>query len=154
MNSNLLEHKPVEQLFLDLPIQHVLVNKAGMPVVEPWATLYVDAIRDNRFGDAICALYNIIGDVEDDIKENAKQTVLDVIKEDALIYRVTAPEEYAMALSLYAKTSSNDGRTDVLKIVCNLSESDIARTKAEIAALPENQPEGLWERVQAFCIVS
>jgi hypothetical protein len=93
MNSNLLEHKPVEQLFLDLPIQHVLANKAGMPVVEPWATLYVDAIRDN-----------IIGDVEDNIKENAKQTVLDVIKEDALNYRVTIIEGPAVVHRSASKT--------------------------------------------------
>jgi hypothetical protein len=57
-------------------------------------------------------------------------------------------------MSLYAKTSSTDGRAYVLEIVCNLSESDIARTKGEIAALPENQPGGLWERVQGYCIVS
>ncbi|KAJ5906183.1 uncharacterized protein N7473_003099 [Penicillium subrubescens] len=92
MNPNIPEHIPVEQLFLDLPIQHVIDNKAGMP-----ATLYVNAIREQRFGDAIWVRYNIARDVEDgikvrdDIPGNTNQTVLEVIKEDALNYRVIAP---------------------------------------------------------------
>lgn len=80
--------------------------------------------------------------------------MLDVIKEEALNYRVTEPEEYAKALLFHAKTSSADGHTDVLETICNLSESYIARTRARIAALAENQPESLWEQAQAHCMVS
>jgi hypothetical protein len=126
----------VEQLFLDLPIQHVLDNNEGMQGLEPWATLYVNAIGDKRFGDAIWARYNIAGNLEGDIKENTKQSVLDVIKEDALNYRVTAPEEYAKALSLYAETSRADGRTDVLGMVSPAVANPIRKGKRK-------QPEGM-----------
>lgn len=138
--------QPGGRLFLDLPVQHVLASNAGMPAVGPWATLYVNTIRDKGFGDAIWARYNIAGDVEDgikvkdDIPGNKIQPVLEVTKEDALNYRVSKPEEYAKALSLYAKANSAGRRADVLGIVCNLSESDIARTKSEIAAPSANQP--------------
>ncbi|KAB8231975.1 uncharacterized protein BDW43DRAFT_281242 [Aspergillus alliaceus] len=51
--GNIPETKPAEQLFLDLPIQVDLNKDTGMQVIEPWASMYVDAIRDRRFGDAV-----------------------------------------------------------------------------------------------------
>lgn len=135
MSANIPETKPVEQLFLDLPIQKVLNKNAGMQVVEPWASMYVDAIRDGRFGDAVWARYHISGDVENGIVGGSNNmTVLDVIKEDALEYRVNEPEEYAKALSFYAKASSADGRADVIEIISNLAERDIAQMRAKIEA--------------------
>lgn len=65
MSANLSELRPVEQLFLDIPIHDILNNNAELQVVEPWATLYIDAIRGERFGNAVWARYHIIGDVED-----------------------------------------------------------------------------------------
>lgn len=122
MGANIPETKPVEQLFLDLPIQDVLSNTAGMPVVEPWASMYVDGIRDGRYGDAVWARYHITGDGDEENGIGAgsgNKTALETIKEDALEYRENDPEEYAKALAFYAKTSSADGHADVVEIIRN-----------------------------------
>lgn len=53
MSTDLLEIEPVEQPFLDLPVQDVLDvlnNDAGMQTKEPWSSLYVKVTRDGRFG--------------------------------------------------------------------------------------------------------
>ncbi|RHZ64946.1 uncharacterized protein CDV56_108775 [Aspergillus thermomutatus] len=118
--------EPVEQLFLDLPLQDVINDTAGMPVTEPWASEYVDAIRDGRFGDAIWARYHIAGDMQNGIIEGTNITVLESIEEDAVGYRLDAPEAYAEALSLYANTSSADGHTDVIEIITRIGHEDIA----------------------------
>lgn len=41
-------------------------------------------------------------------------TVLNAIKEDAVSYRISDPEEYFKALSFYANTSEADGHVIVL----------------------------------------
>lgn len=149
MGVTIPENKPAEQLFLDLPIQDVLNKNAGMLVIEPWASIYVDAIRDRRFVDAVRARYHISGDLENEIAEDPNNmTVLDVIKVDALEYRVNEPEEYAKALSFYAKTSSADGHADVIETIDNLTEKDIARVRAQLEAECE---DGLSERTRAHC---
>ncbi|KAK4871381.1 hypothetical protein LT330_000618 [Penicillium expansum] len=149
MDVTIPENKPAEQLFLDLPIQDVLNKNAGMLVIEPWASIYVDAIRDGRFVDAVWARYHISGDLENEIAEDPNNmTVLDVIKVDALEYRVNEPEEYAKALSFYAKTSSADGHADVIETIDNLTEKDIARVRAQLEAECE---DGLSERTRAHC---
>jgi hypothetical protein len=48
-----------EQLFLDLRMQDVLEDNTAMILVEPWATKYVESLRDKRYGDAIWARYHI-----------------------------------------------------------------------------------------------
>lgn len=74
MSANVPENKLVEQLFPDLSIRDVLNENAGMQAVEPWDSMYVDAIRDGRFGDAIWARYHISGNVENGIP-NASPTL-------------------------------------------------------------------------------
>ncbi|KAJ5914308.1 hypothetical protein N7504_003191 [Penicillium tannophilum] len=129
MGANISETEPVEQLFLEFPIQDILTNRHGM-ADDPWAWKYVDAIRDGRLGDAIWARYHIGGDIEDDIPDaSSKMTVLDVIKEDALGYRASEPEEYSKALLIYAKTSSTDGRPDIIDLIRDLDERDVAQMK-------------------------
>ncbi|KAL2808837.1 hypothetical protein BJX63DRAFT_407676 [Aspergillus granulosus] len=137
MSLNFSPTTLVEQLFLDLPIQQVLHDTT---FVEPWKSMYVDAIRDGRFGDAVWARYHIYGDVViipgvDDPAYN--MTTIEVIKEDALGYRVNAPEEYFKALAFYSTTSAADGHTDVIEVIANLSEEEIAEFKAKQEAEEE-----------------
>ncbi|EAW15645.1 uncharacterized protein NFIA_049860 [Aspergillus fischeri NRRL 181] len=140
MSLNILETKPAEQLFLDVPIQQVLYPSPGVNFIEPWVSMYVDAIRDARFGDAVWARYHIYGDVENGIVGGSNNmTALDVIKEDALSYRVNEPEEYFKALSFYAKTSSADGHADVIKVITNLDEREITEFKAKQEAELEDE---------------
>jgi hypothetical protein len=85
----------VEQLFLDLSIQEVLTDTSNF--VDPWKGMYVDAINDGRYGDAIWARYHIYGEPEpmpcDCGHDPArKMTVMEEIKEDALAYRVNDPD--------------------------------------------------------------
>jgi hypothetical protein len=130
MTQNISETKPVEQLFLDLPIQQVLNPNPGTNFIEPWKSMYVDAIRDARFGDAVWARYHIYGDVENGINSGSNNmTVLDVIKDDALSYRVKEPEESFKALLFYANTSGADGHADVIEVITNLDEREIAEFK-------------------------
>ncbi|BDD62932.1 hypothetical protein MAP00_007885 [Monascus purpureus] len=112
-----------------------------MQVVESWASMYIDAIRDGRFDDAVWVRYHISGDVENGIvKGSSNMTVLNVIEEDALEYRVNEPE-YAKALSFYAKTSSADGHANVIEIISNLTEREIAQMRAKIEAELTDEPE-------------
>ncbi|KAF7184825.1 hypothetical protein CNMCM7691_006694 [Aspergillus felis] len=123
---------PAEQLFLDLSIQHVLNPSPGTKFIEPWKGMYVDAIRDARFGDDVWARYHIYGDVKNGIVGGSNNmTLLDVIEEDALSYRVNEPEEYFKALLFYAKTSGADGHADVIEVITNLDEREIAEFKAK-----------------------
>lgn len=146
------DNRLVEQLFLDYSIQDVLSKRKEYQLVEPWASLYVNAIREARFGDAIWARYHMCGDVENGIVGRSGRTVLEVIKEDALGYRVGDTEEYAEALLFYAKSSSADGHADVFELIANLPESDISRVQAEYEIEIEEQrqeaesSEPEWER--------
>ncbi|KAF5611780.1 hypothetical protein F25303_14445, partial [Fusarium sp. NRRL 25303] len=49
------ESEAIEPLFLEFSIQEVLTNKSWIPLVEPWASQYVAAVREGRYGDAIWA---------------------------------------------------------------------------------------------------
>lgn len=51
----------VEQLFLDISVYDVVNKTEGIPTYEPWASDYVSAIRENRFGDAVWARYHMMG---------------------------------------------------------------------------------------------
>ncbi|KAJ5626725.1 hypothetical protein N7528_004152 [Penicillium herquei] len=98
--------------------------------------MYVDALCDRRFGDAIWARYHMFGDVVNGIKCNGgnNNTVLEEIIEDALGYRVADTEEYFKAMSLYETTSPSDGHLDVLDMLRNLDEKDIAERRAKMEA--------------------
>lgn len=120
---SLSDAEPVEQLFLDLSVNRVL-QRDGVPTVEPWASLYVDAIHDGRFGDAIWARYNIMGDVNNGMIEGL--TVLESITEDAVGYKKYAPEQYAEAASFYRGTvSTADGHADVIEIILRIEGEDV-----------------------------
>jgi hypothetical protein len=58
-----------------------------------------------------------------------RMAVLDVIKEEALSYRVKEPEESFKALLFYANTSGADGHADVIEVITNLDEREIAEFK-------------------------
>jgi hypothetical protein len=139
----------VEQLFLDFSIQDVLSDTRRF--VEPWKTMYVDAIQDGRYGDAIWARYHIYGDPEPMPCDcghihASRKTVMEEIKEDALGYRVNNPEEYFQALDFYAGTSDADGHADVIEVITNLSEEDIAKFKAKEEKAREDESDCDSER--------
>ncbi|KAK7420795.1 hypothetical protein QQX98_002599 [Neonectria punicea] len=116
----------VEQLFLDLALNDVINKTPGIPVAEPWATMYVDSILDSRFGDAVWARYHIFGNVHNNIVDGSPNlTVLESIKEDAIGYRVHASEEYFEARPFYEKTSSADGHPDVIEIILDAASAEI-----------------------------
>lgn len=131
MGSKVPEDRLTEQLFLDYSIRDIQQGRFGS-ANDPWAPLYVDALRDGRYGDAVWARYHIGADVENDIVDGSNNmTVLEVIKEDAQSYRVSSPEEYFKAVSFYLGTNKNDGHTDVLDIICNLDEREITEMEAK-----------------------
>lgn len=111
---------PVEELFLDISIHEVL-TQTMVTFVEPWKTVYINSIREQRYGDAIWARYCIEGGVEDGLiigqGPNPDITVLDQIREDAVEAKTNEPALYAEALELYLMTSSTDGHPEVLKII-------------------------------------
>ncbi|KAG4258765.1 hypothetical protein FPRO03_13581 [Fusarium proliferatum] len=110
------ESEAIEPLFLEFSIQEVLTNKSWIPLVEPWASQYVAAVREGRYGDAIWARYHIAGDVHDGIVGGTTNTtVLQSIEEDALGYKLNDPEDYANAQQFYAKTSDLDGHKDIIQ---------------------------------------
>ncbi|KAJ4246510.1 hypothetical protein NW762_013450 [Fusarium torreyae] len=110
---------PAEQLFLDISIHDVLTKR--LPFVEPWATMYVDSIREQRYGDAIWARSLIFGGTEDGVITeewpNPDITVLDNLRENAVEAKTNEPGFYARALEFYAKTNSTDGHPEVIKII-------------------------------------
>ena len=118
-----LGHQMVEQLFLDLSPDRISLRD-GIHAVEPWATKYIDAIQDARYGDAIWARYHLSGQVKDGKIEGL--TVIESITEDAMGYKKYAPEQYAEAVSFYKhNNSSSDGRTDVIKIIMRVDVEDL-----------------------------
>ncbi|PWY93027.1 hypothetical protein BO94DRAFT_487511 [Aspergillus sclerotioniger CBS 115572] len=122
----------VEGIFLEFSIEEILTrNTQGFPVVEPWATDYVNAVRDKRYGDAIWARYHIAGDVHDGISEEENKPVLEVIEDEALNYKVSDPEAYAEALVFYADTSSADGHPEVMEIIRRIGNMDTTELRAK-----------------------
>ncbi|KAM5341540.1 hypothetical protein ACJ41O_014571 [Fusarium nematophilum] len=116
----------VEQLFLDISAHDAVNNTDGIPTVEPWASKYVTALHEKRFGDAVWARYHMMGEVNKGIVGDTNLTVLESIKEDAMGYKANAPEQFADALSLYANTSSEDAHTDVLDVISNANLEDVS----------------------------
>ncbi|KAF9779934.1 hypothetical protein IL306_001062 [Fusarium sp. DS 682] len=124
---------PIEELFLDISIHEVL-NQTMVTYVEPWKTMYIDSIREQRYGDAIWARYCIEGGVENGIiigqGPNPNITVLDQIKEDAIEAKMNEPGLYAEALQLYVKTSSTDGHSEVIKVIFDTDNMEHLDRKA------------------------
>jgi hypothetical protein len=112
--------RPIEELFLDISIHEVL-TQTMVAFVEPWKTMYINSIREQRYGDAIWARYCIEGGVENGVilgqYPNPDITVLDQIREDAVEAKTNEPELYADALELYRQASSEDGHPEVIKII-------------------------------------
>jgi hypothetical protein len=111
---------PVEELFLDISIHEVL-TQTMVTFVEPWKTMYIESIREQRYGDAIWARYCIEGEVENGViigeGPNPDITVLDQIREDAVEAKTNEPGLWVEALELYRTSSSTDGHSEVLKII-------------------------------------
>ncbi|CEJ54991.1 hypothetical protein PMG11_01275 [Penicillium brasilianum] len=128
---NTSEAKLVEQLFLDFSVQEVRQNEMnGFPIVEPWATEYLNSIRDGRYGDAVWARYHIAGEVHSGIIDGTNRTVLEMIEEDALGYKVGDPEVYHEALSFYANTNPADGHPGVIEIILRIGNQDVDTLRA------------------------
>ncbi|KAF5589028.1 uncharacterized protein FSUBG_11279 [Fusarium subglutinans] len=112
--------RPVEELFLDISIHEVL-TQTMVTFVEPWKTMYIDSIREQRYGDAIWARYCIDGGVENGViigqGPNPDITILDQIREDAVEAKTNEPGLWAEALELYRATSGADGHPEVIKII-------------------------------------
>lgn len=70
----------VEQLFLDVSLNDVLNKTFFTPLLEPWATMYVDPILDSRFGDAVWARYHMMGGVENGMLDGGRLAVLESIR--------------------------------------------------------------------------
>ncbi|RSM11821.1 hypothetical protein CDV31_006589 [Fusarium ambrosium] len=116
----------VEQCFLDISVDQVL-HYDGVPAVEPWATMYIDAIHDKRFGDAIWARYQIFGDVVDGLIDDGRLTVLESIEEDAVGYKKNAPEAFDEAVAFYKSvTNSADGHPEVIEIIMRIDKEDVS----------------------------
>ncbi|KAJ4256814.1 hypothetical protein NW762_008910 [Fusarium torreyae] len=125
---SLSDARPVEILFLDIPVSDVVQRADYIQVFEPWATQYVDAIHEGRFGDAIWARYHMMGGVKSDGKlEGADITVTESITEDAVAYKQGYPEDYAKAVSLFQEyLSQSDGHLDILEIVFRIGREDVS----------------------------
>ncbi|KAM5528963.1 hypothetical protein FOXYSP1_16807 [Fusarium oxysporum f. sp. phaseoli] len=127
------ELEAIEPLFLEFSIQEVLTNTSWIPVVEPWASQYVSAVRDGRYGDAVWARYHIAGDVHDGIVGGTtNMTVLQSIEEDALGYKLNDPEDYAKAQALYTQTSDYDGHKDIIQTLSHIHNQDISHLEARV----------------------
>ncbi|KAH7183604.1 uncharacterized protein B0J16DRAFT_386676 [Fusarium flagelliforme] len=65
-----------------------------------------------------------MGEVENSIVGDTNLTVRQSIKEDAVGYKTNAPEQFAQALSIYANTSSEDTKPDILELISNVKGLD------------------------------
>ncbi|KAF5987563.1 hypothetical protein FBULB1_1952 [Fusarium bulbicola] len=126
------ETKLLEQLFLDLTIDEVVNRLDGLTVNEPWASEYVAAIREKRFGDAIWARHHVTGDVQNGTFSEVNQTIFQAIEEDAIGYRTYYPEQYSNALAIYANTSNADTRTDILNFISNVKPETVSKMEKRV----------------------
>ncbi|KAM0347654.1 hypothetical protein ACHAPU_004667 [Fusarium lateritium] len=124
MATNSLDYtRPVEQLFLDISLNDVITRR--MPFVEPWATIYVDAVLEQRFGDAVWARYHMEGGAENGVIHewpNPSITVLESLKEDVVEAKTNEPSFYEQAVAFYSKTSSSDGHPEVIEVIFKAEE--------------------------------
>ncbi|KAL3482766.1 hypothetical protein BJX62DRAFT_250312 [Aspergillus germanicus] len=137
----------LQQLFLDLRVQDVLDNNTAMILVEPWATKYVESLRDKRYGDANWARYHIAGDLGEGLIDDGgsgNMTVLQAIEDDARDYRVNDEDLYRDALSLYSQTSNEDTHaTDVLALLRRIGAEQHVPKAAEEPSFDGNRTFGI-----------
>ncbi|KAF5582967.1 hypothetical protein FPANT_8302 [Fusarium pseudoanthophilum] len=126
------ETQLLEQLFLDLTIDEVVNRLRGLTVNEPWATEYVTAIREKRFGDAIWARHHVTGAVQNGTFSEVNQTIFQAIENDAIGYRTYYPEQYSEALAIYANTSNADTRTDILNLISNVKAETVSKMEKRV----------------------
>ncbi|KAJ6020424.1 hypothetical protein N7540_005928 [Penicillium herquei] len=133
MNPNDPDDEIPEELFLDLTIKEVLTKAADKKFAEPWASMYISAIREKRYGDAIWATYHILGDVQEDEEgyiEGTGMTVHDRIEMDAARKRVDNPEMYDQCLEFYEDTSEADGHPDIAELIRLIGQAPFESVKA------------------------
>ncbi|KAF4450014.1 hypothetical protein F53441_6798 [Fusarium austroafricanum] len=126
--------RAVEDIFLDISI-HQVYNPIAGTYVEPWKSMYVDSIRERRYGDAIWARVCIEGEVEDgiirSIGPNNDMTVLDDIKDTALEAKSGDPEWYREAIQFYKNTSSKDGHPEIIELIFEVDRMDVPQREDE-----------------------
>lgn len=123
MSSITIMPQPLEGLFLDLVVAEVANRTAGMKTVEPWASMYCNAVSERRYGDAIYARYNIDGRSKNGTFLDTNHTVEEEIKIDAVNYYTGYPDVYAEALSFYANNSDTDTRPEIIEAIRQVASS-------------------------------
>ncbi|KAF5245234.1 hypothetical protein FAUST_1889 [Fusarium austroamericanum] len=115
----------LEDLFLDASVWDVLHAPITYPI-EPWNTFYVDAIGDNRLGDAILAHYHIFGSAKDGMVTT--RSVLKAVRFDAISYKIHEPERYAEAVVFYKnykdKMTSADTHPELIRAILQVDEQN------------------------------
>lgn len=104
-----------------------VLEQDGIQVEEPWGRLYINAIHEGRFGDAIWARYHMLGDVEDGKVEGEDMTVAESIKQDAIGYKQHDRKDFDKAVSFYKEhMNSGDGHPEVLEIIFGVDREDVS----------------------------
>ena len=116
-----------EQLFLDLPLAEVANGTVNTPIVQPWASMYCEAVSENRYGDAIYARYNIDGKSANGTFMDTNRTVVEEIELDAINYYSGHPELYEEALLFYSSNSNADGRPEIIELIRSVPKRNVAR---------------------------
>ncbi|KAH7229617.1 hypothetical protein BKA60DRAFT_552124 [Fusarium oxysporum] len=118
-----------EYLFLDIHMKQVL-EQDGIQVEEPWGRLYINAIHEGRFEDAIWGRYHMLGDVEDGKVEGEDMIMAESIKQDAIGYKQHDREDFDKAVSFYKEhMNSGDGHPEVLEIIFGVDREDVRGIK-------------------------
>ncbi|KAF9769527.1 hypothetical protein IL306_013051 [Fusarium sp. DS 682] len=123
-------------LFLDMPISDVLAAPPEWGLVEPWASDYVAALQEERYGDAIWARYHMFGDTSNGTYlDYPGWTVREALEEEAIGYRLHDRENWKYALTVYAKSSKNDTRSDILDLMKDINQRSYYRLFRDQARL-------------------
>lgn len=126
----------VEDLFLEFKINEVINPTRGMPFIQPWDSMYIDSIHENRYGDAIWTRYHMQrGMQENGILKGSTLMVLESIEEDALEARIGDEESYGEALEFYANNSSVDGHPEIIELLMSLGRTEVSVLEARLEEL-------------------
>lgn len=117
-----------EELFLDIAVSDILNGREGLQVFEPWATRYINAVYEKKFGEAIWARYHMMGDVHNNVVDGTNLTVLDSIREDAMEYKANSLEDFHEAVNFYNNPGirATDAHTDILDIISEVNHQDVS----------------------------
>lgn len=116
-----------EELFLDLIVAEVANGTSGIRTVEPWTTMYCNAVAEGRYGDAIYARYNIDGRSSNGTFHDTNRTIIEEIEVDAISYHSGYPDTYAAALSFYSSNSVDDYHPEIIETIRQVSNGTLAR---------------------------